>query len=258
MSQVRILAEGVPWPPSVGEFYLPGWMYPWVTKFTVLVWIAVAIVLAFFLLSYRRPKLVPSRAQWMAEWLYGFGRDSISREMIGREGLPFAPYITSLFAFILVMNLFTIVPFFQIPPTSHIAFPAILALITWVLYNWVGIHRHGFFRYLKLMTMPPAPLWLMPLLIPLEFFSNFLLRPFTLSIRLFANMFAGHFILLVFTLGGFVLASSSSLFIKPISVLSFVMVILMTFLELLVAALQAYVFALLSALYVQQSLSEEH
>ena len=98
----------------------------------------------------------------------------------------------------------------------------------------------------------------LPLLIPLEFFSNFLLRPFTLSIRLFANMFAGHFILLVFTLGGFVLASSSSLFIKPISVLSFVMVILMTFLELLVAALQAYVFALLSALYVQQSLSEEH
>lgn len=258
MSQVRIVAEGVPWPPSVNEFYLPGWMYPWVTKFTVLVWVAVAVVLVFFLLSYRKPKLVPTRAQWMAEWLYGFGRDSIARDMIGREGIAFAPYITALFVFILVMNLFTLIPFAQIPPTSHIAFPAVLALMTWVLYNWVGIRRHGFFRYLKLMTMPPAPLWLMPLLIPLEFFSNFLLRPFTLSIRLFANMFAGHFILLVFTLGGFVLASSSSLFIKPISVLSFLMVILMTFLELLVAALQAYVFALLSALYVQQSLSEEH
>src|SRR5205814_3684011 len=98
----------------------------------------------------------------------------------------------------LVMHLFGVLPLLQISPNAHIAFPVVLALITWVLYNWVGIRRHGLAKYLKLMTMPPAPLWLMPLLIPLEFLSNFLLRPFTLSIRLFANMFAGHFILLVF------------------------------------------------------------
>ncbi len=258
MSQVNILAEGLPWPPSVEDFFLPGWMYPWVTKFTVLVWVAVAVILAYFLLAYRKPRLVPTRTQWIAEWLYSFGRDSISREMIGPEGLTFAPYIASLFLFILVMNIFTIVPFLQIAPTSHLAFPAILALITWVLYNWVGIRRHGLLRYLKLMTMPPAPMWLMPVLIPLEAISNFLVRPFTLSIRLFANMFAGHIILLVFTLGGFVLLNSSSIFVKPISVLSFLMVPVVTALELLVAALQAYVFALLSALYLQQSISEEH
>lgn len=256
--QVTALAKGVPWPPSVEDFYLPGWMYPWITKFTVMVWIAAAVVIVYFLLSYRNPKLVPTRRQWLAESIYGFGRDGISGEMIGHEGIRFAPYITSLFTFILVMNLMGIIPFFQIAPTAHIAFPAALAILTWVLYNYVGIRRHGFVRYFKLMTMPPAPLWLMPLLIPLEFLQNFLLRPFTLSIRLFANMFAGHFILLVFTLGGFVLGSSSALFIKPLSVVSWLMAIAITFLELLVAALQAYVFAMLTALYVQQSLAEEH
>jgi F-type H+-transporting ATPase subunit a len=256
--QASVLAKGVPWPPSVEDFYLPGWLYPWVTKFTVMVWIAVAVVIVYFLVSYRKPRLVPTKSQWVAESIYGFGRDGISREMIGHEGLPFAPYITSLFTFILVMNVFGILPFFQISPTAHIAFPAALAIITWGIYNWVGIRKHGFGRYLKLMTMPPAPLWLMPLLIPLEFMQNFILRPFTLSIRLFANMFAGHLILLVFTLGGFVLAGSSAAFIKPISVLSWLMAIAITFLELLVASLQAYVFAMLTALYIQQSLAEEH
>jgi F-type H+-transporting ATPase subunit a len=256
--QASALAGGAPWPPSVEDFYLPGLLYPWITKFTVMAWIAAALIIVYFLLSYRNPKIVPTRTQWLAESLYGFGRDGISREMIGHEGVKFGPYITSLFTFILVMNLFGILPFFQIAPTAHIAFPAILALITWLLYNWVGIKRHGFVRYFKVMTMPPAPLWLMPLLIPLEFLSNFILRPFTLSVRLFANMFAGHLILLVFTLGGFVLASSSAVFIKPLSVLSWLMAIALTFLELLVAALQAYVFAMLSALYVQLSLAEEH
>ncbi len=256
--QAIVLAEGVPWPPSIKDFYLPGWQYPWVTKFTVMVWIAVAVVILYFLLSYRNPKLVPTRRQWLAESVYGFGRNGIAGEMIGHEGVRFAPYITSLFTFILVMNLFGILPFFQISPTAHIAFPAALAILTWVLYNWVGIKRHGFWHYLKLMTMPPAPWWLMPLMMPLEFLQNFILRPFTLSIRLFANMFAGHFILLVFTLGGFVLAGSSVGFVKPLSVFSWLMAIAITFLELLVAALQAYVFAMLTALYIQQSLVEEH
>jgi F-type H+-transporting ATPase subunit a len=88
--------------------------------------------------------------------------------------------------------------------------------------------------------------------------STFLLRPFTLALRLFANMFAGHVILLVFTLGGFVLLGSQSLFIKPISLLSWAMAIALTFFELLVAVLQAYVFALLTASYVQGALAEEH
>jgi F-type H+-transporting ATPase subunit a len=257
--QASVLAKGVPWPPSVDDFYLPGWFYPWITKFTVMVWIAVAVVLVFFLLAYRSPKIVPTRTQWLAEEIYAFGRNGIGHDVIGSEGIRFAPYITSLLCFIAVMNVFGILPFFQISPSAHIAFPAALALISWVLYIWVGIRKHGFVGYFKLTTVPSgAPGWLLPLLIPLEFLSNILIRPFALAVRLFANLFAGHFILLVFTLGGFVLLGSSSAFIKPISVLSWAMAIVITFLELLVALLQAYVFAILNAVYLQSSLATEH
>jgi F-type H+-transporting ATPase subunit a len=179
--------------------------------------------------------------------------------VIGEEGVKFAPYLTSLLTFIGVMNVFGILPFFQVSPSAHIAFPAALALISWVLYITVGIRKHGFLGYLKVTLVPSgAPVLLMPLLVPLEFFSNILIRPFALAVRLFANLFAGHFILLVFTLGGFVLLGSSAAFIKPISVLSWVMAILLTFLELLVALLQAYVFAILNAVYLQSSLAAEH
>jgi F-type H+-transporting ATPase subunit a len=257
--QSSVLAGGVHWPPSVDDFYLPGYFYPWITKFTVMVWIAVALILIFFLVSYRKPKLVPSKAQWIAESVYGFGRNGIAGDVIGPEGIRFAPYIVTLLSFVGVMNLFAIVPFFQVAPTAHIGFPAALALISWVLYIYVGMRKHGPLRYLRLMTMPSgAPLWLMPILIPLEFLSNFIVRPFTLAVRLFANLFAGHFILLVFTLGGFVLLNSSTLAIKPISVVSWAMDIVLTFLELLVALLQAYVFAILNAVYLQTSLTEEH
>jgi F-type H+-transporting ATPase subunit a len=252
------LAEGVPWPPSVDDFYLGGALYPWITKFTVMVWIAVAAVIVFFLVSYRKPQLVPSRKQWLAESVYGFNRDSIAGDVIGPEGIRFAPYLTTIFSFVLVMNLMGIIPFFQISPSAHIGFPAALALISWVLYNVVGIRKHGFVGYFKVLTIPPAPVWLLPLVIPLEFLSNFILRPITLSIRLFANMFAGHFILLVFTLGGFVLASSSAIFIKPLSIVSWLMVIVITFLEVLVAGLQAYVFSILNAVYLQGVLADEH
>jgi F-type H+-transporting ATPase subunit a len=257
--QTSVLAKGVPWPPSVDDFYLPGWFYPWITKFTVMVWIALAIVLVFFLLAYRKPKLVPTKTQWLAEEIYAFGRNGISGDVIGHEdGVRFAPYITSLLAFIGVMNVFGILPFFQVSPSAHIAFPAALAIISWVLYIAVGIRKHGFLGYLKLTTVPAgAPGWLLPLLIPLEFLSNILVRPFALAVRLFANLFAGHFVLLVFTLGGFVLLSANTWY-APISVLSWVMTIVLTFLELLVALLQAYVFAILNAVYLQSSLAEEH
>jgi F-type H+-transporting ATPase subunit a len=246
----------------VHDFYLPslvGGAYPWLTKFTLMVWLAVALIIVFFLLAYRNPKLVPTRAQWLAESIYGFGRDTVAREVIGAEGLRFAPYLATLFVFVLVTNVFGIIPFLQISPNAHIAFPAMLAFISWVLYLYLGVRKHGLWGYIKFVTVIPGVPWPMLFLVaPLEFFTTILLRPFTLSLRLFANMFAGHVVLLVFTLGGFVLANSSAVFIKPISVLSWAMAILLTFFELLIAALQAYVFALLTASYVQGSLAEDH
>jgi F-type H+-transporting ATPase subunit a len=259
--QLSLLAQDTPhwWPPKVGDFFLPGFAYPWVTKFTVMVWIAVAIVLVFFVAGYRKPKVVPGRWQWLTESVYSFGRDGIGQDIIGPDGVRFAPYLVSLLSFIAVMNIFGILPFFQIAPTAHIAIPVALALVSYVLYISVGIQRHGLLKFLKMMAVPPgAPWYMLPLLVPLELLQNFVTQPFTLSVRLFANMFAGHFILLVFTLGGFLLLNAGPVFIKPLSIIAWLLTIAVTFLELLVAVLQAYVFAILNAVYLQRSLAEEH
>jgi F-type H+-transporting ATPase subunit a len=247
------------WPPSVNDFYLPGWFYPWITKFTVLVWIAVAVIIIFFLTAYRKPQIVPTKKQWIAESIYGFARNNVAVEMIGHEGLRFAPYLATLFSFLLVTNIFSIVPLIQVSPNAHIAFPAVLAFISWIMFMYVGARKHGVGKYIKMSLVPPGvPGYMLPLIVPLEFLSTFILRPFTLALRLFANMFAGHVILLVFTLGGFVLLDSSQWFIKPISVVSWAMAIALTFFEALIAVLQAYVFILLTSSYIQGSLAEEH
>jgi F-type H+-transporting ATPase subunit a len=253
----RFLAD-VPFPPGVEDFYPPAVAGPWITKFTIFIWITVALIILFFLYTYRSPKLVPTKSQWLAESAYGFVREGIAKDLIGHEGVRFAPYLTALFLFVLVNNLWGLVPGVQMSPNSHIAFPAFLAVITYVLFNYVGIRKHGFVNYLKTQLLPPAPWPLYFILVPLEFLSTFIFRPITLSVRLFANMFAGHIILLVFTLGGFALLTVDNVFIKAIAPVSWAFAIAMTLFEVLVALLQAYVFALLTAVYLQTSLADEH
>ena len=261
--QEIVLAQGeAAFPPGVGDFYLPsilpwGGESLWFTKVTALIWIAAALIIVFFLATYRNPQLVPTKKQWFAESVYGFVRNNIAVDMIGHAGVRFAPYLTTLFCFILLNNLWGIVPGVQISPNSHIAFPAGLAVVSWVMFVYVGIRQHGFAKYVKLSLVPPAPWFILPLLIPIEFASTFLFRPFTLAVRLFANMFAGHMILLVFTLGGFAMFNANAL-LAPVSVLSWVMAVALTFLEALVIVLQAYVFTVLTASYVQGSLAEAH
>lgn len=264
IGQAIALRSDVPFPPTVEDFYLPS-ILPWgehnnywVTKVTVLVWLAAAAIIVYFLLSYRKPQLVPTKKQWIAESIYGFVRNNVAVDMLGHRGVAFAPYLTTLFCFILLTNFFSIVPLAQISPNSHIAFPVIFAVISYVMFIYVGIRHHGFVKFFKNALIPPAPWFILPLLIPIEFFSTFIVRPVTLALRLFANMFAGHMILLVFTLGGFVLLNSETLFIKPASVISWAMSLALTFLELLVIVLQAYVFVVLTASYVQGALADEH
>jgi F-type H+-transporting ATPase subunit a len=259
---VRILAAGPDdWAPTVEDFYLPSFikgLYPWATKFTLLVWIAVALVLIFFLVAYREPKMVPTRGQWLAESIYGFTRENIAKEMIGAEGVRFAPYLTSLLCFILLTNVFGLIPGIQMSPNSHIAFPIVLAIVSYVMFIYIGVRKHGFGGYFKHALIPPAPWFVLPILIPIEFFSTFIVRPFTLALRLFANLFAGHIILLVFTLGGFALLGAQTLFIRPLSVVSWALAIALYFLEVLVALLQAYVFVVLTSSYIQGAMAEEH
>ncbi|MEV4512524.1 F0F1 ATP synthase subunit A [Dactylosporangium sp. NPDC049525] len=254
-----VLAE-TPFPPSVDDIFPPSlWeAAPWLTKFSLFLWLAVAVVLVYFLVSYRSPKIVPTKKQWLAESIYGFVREGVAKDVIGHHGLKFAPYLASLFCFILVGNVFSIVPFIQVSPNAHIAFPAVLAICTYVLYLYQGFKKHGFAGYIKHAVYLPAPWYMQFLLIPIEALQAFILQPVTLALRLFANMFAGHMLLLVFTLGGFALLNAESFFLKPISLVSWAMTIALTFFELLIAALQAYVFVLLTANYLAGTLAEEH
>ncbi len=259
--QVGLVAEGIPFPPKVEDFYLPAILegaYPWLTKFTILVMVAAVVLIGYFLWAYRGPALVPTKRQWIAESIYGFIRNSIAKDMIGHEGVAFAPYLATLFSFVLLTNLFGIIPGIQISPNSHIAFPLVLAVVSYTLFIASGVRKHGFGKYFKHALLPPAPWYILPLLVPIEAFSTFIVRPVTLALRLFANMFAGHMILLVFTLGGFALLNADSLFVKPISLLSWLMAVALTFLEVIVAILQAYVFVVLTASYLQGALAEEH
>jgi F-type H+-transporting ATPase subunit a len=261
LSAGQLASDGdVHFPPTVEEFFPPALfgLDGWLTKFTIFAWVAVGLLIIFFLMAYRKPTVVPSRMQWMAESVYGFARDSIATPMLGHEGVRFAPYFATLFSFILLTNLYAIIPGIQMSVNAHIAFPIFLAVISYVMFNYVGIRRFGLAKYLRNSLVPSAPWYILPLLIPIEFFSTFIVRPVTLSVRLFANMFAGHMILAVFALGGFALLSVESWFIKPLSVVSWVTAIALTFLEALVILLQAYVFVVLTSSYISGALAEEH
>src|SRR5205823_1327207 len=119
------------------------------TRIMLLSWIITGVIIWVMVAAVRRPQLVPSRIQWLGETAYSFVRDGIAREVIGREGIRFAPYLATLFLFILGNNVLGIVPLAQIAPTSKIAIPALLAIISWIMFNWVGIRRHGFVGYFK-------------------------------------------------------------------------------------------------------------
>jgi F-type H+-transporting ATPase subunit a len=256
---LRVLAAGPGFDsPGKDSFILPG-IVGGFTKPMAEVILSVVIVFVFFMVSGRRALLVPNRVQFAGEGVYRFVRDGIAQDTIGPEFARYVPYLTTLFSFVLVNNIFGIVPFLQFPSMSRIGFPAGLALLSWLTFNYVGIRRKGFGRYLKEVCVPPGvPAWILPLLVPLEFFQTIITRPLTLGLRLFANMFAGHLMLLVFILGGDYMLREGSGALPVLSVFSFVMGIAMTIFEALIQVLQAYIFTLLTSLYIAGALADEH
>jgi F-type H+-transporting ATPase subunit a len=255
-----ILAESGFVAPGPGDFELPPFIHgvSWATKPVLLALISIVVIVAYFTYAMRKPALVPSKGQFVAEGLYNFVRNTIARDSIGEEYKRYLPYLVALFFFVLVNNLFGLFPFTLFPTMSRVAFPMALAAIAWVVFNAIGIRRQGFIGYFKNMLLPPGvPTWVYALLAPLEFMSTVLVRPVTLSLRLFANMFAGHLLLLVFVTGGEYLLHESGP-IRIIGPLSWIFVIALSFLELLIQVLQAYIFTVLTALYIAGALSHEH
>jgi F-type H+-transporting ATPase subunit a len=240
---------------SIVKFQLFG-LHFHVTRMVTICFFAVIVISVFFLVALRKPKLVPGRMQFVAESAYGFVREQIAKDVIGPEGVRFTPYLTTLFVFILLLNFYEIVPLAQAPVTGRIAFPAFLAIISWVMFIAVGIKQQGLSGYFKESLFPPGvPKWLYPLLTPIEFLSTFVVRPFTLAVRLFANMFAGHLLVLIFFNGAIYMWSVGS-FQYAFGTVSFLVGILTTFFELLIISLQAYIFTILTAVYVSESYAE--
>lgn len=259
IAQTGILTGDTFHPPGPGEFDLPA-LFGDVTKPMVQLVLAALLVFVFFWLAIRRRAMVPSRLQFAGEEAYGWVRNSIARDIIGGHDFrPFVPYLVTLFFFILVNNLFGSIPFIQFPTLSRASMAYALAAMSWVIYNGVGIKRHGFLGYLKLQCVPAGVgAFMLPLLIPLEFFSNILVRPVTLSLRLFCNMFAGHLLMMLFATGGLFMIEHVGGVGYLAGPLAWVMAIAIAFLEILVQFLQAYVFVLLNAMYIAGALADEH
>lgn len=260
MLNLRLSGEGFT-PPSTNDFNLPSFFNnsPYFTKPIAELFLAVLVISVFFILASRKASVVPSKLQFAGESAYAFVRNAIAKDIIGHEFMRFVPFLFTLFTFILVNNIFGIVPLIQFPSMSHVSFPYVLAIFTYVVFHWIGIKKQGLGHYLKgIMFLPGVPKWSYVLLTPLEIATYFIIRPVTLSLRLFANMFAGHLLLLVFILGGEHMLLSDAFGLKILSIFGFGFGIVMTFFEFMVQILQAYIFTLLTALFIAGALADEH
>ena len=250
--------------PGTEDFYWPviGGDSNWaITRPMVVIAISVVLLAWFFVTVAGRLTVVPGKRQWVAEQAYGFVRNSIARDVIGAKDFrPYIPLLMTLFTLILFNNVMGVMPFVQFPTMSRIAFPIVLTLIVYIVYHTVAIRRkHGVIGYLKSLVPPGLPLWLRPIMFFLEVLTYFIIRPLTLALRLFGNMLAGHLMLLVFILGGeYLLIHGSSIFIQLSGILGLAFGVVMTFFELLVQFLQAFIFTLLTALYISDAVSEHH
>ncbi|GLR47018.1 F0F1 ATP synthase subunit A [Sphingomonas astaxanthinifaciens] len=223
-------------------------------------WMALTLIAVWvFMLGGMKRELVPGRWQAAVEGVTGF-ISSMMETNIGPQGRKFVPYVFSLFIFILFANMLGLLPFGLVPGvhpftvTSHLTVTAVLAIVSFAIVLVVGFARHGF-HFFSLFVPHGAPWWMLPILVPVEFVS-FMVRPFSLALRLFVAMTAGHVLLKV--LAGFVIqgVNLESLVLTPVvAIPSFALMIGISGLELLVAAIQAYVFALLTSLYLNDAVN---
>ncbi len=215
--------------------------------------ITVALIAGFLLLSTGNRALVPGRMQSLAEMSYEFVANML-RESAGTEGMRFFPFVFSIFMFVLVANLLGLIPYF-FTVTSHIVITAAMAVFIILLVIFYGFYRNGF-GFMKLFVPQGVPGYLLPLVVGIEVLS-FLSRPISLSVRLFANMLAGHITLKVFA--SFILMLGAFGFAGWLgAILPFAMTVALTALEVLVAFLQAYVFAILTCMYLNDAIHPSH
>ena len=228
-----------------------------INKVVLIYAFAVVTTLVLFWVAGRQSKLVPTGVQNVVEGSIDFIEENVVMQTIGPDGLRFIPFLLAMFFFVLLTNILEIVPFVQFPANARMAMPLFLALLVWVLYNAIGIRTQGFFGYLKSSTLPPGvPKAILPLVALIEFVSVFIVRPFSLAVRLFANMLAGHLLLVTFAvLTAALFAQNFLIVILPFS---FFMLVFLTAFEILVAVLQAFIFTILTAVYIDAAMHPDH
>jgi F-type H+-transporting ATPase subunit a len=220
----------------------------------------IVILALFFYVAMRRPKLIPRGVQNVAEIGLDFVRVNVAEEILGKkEGRRFLPVITTIFFVVLIGNLPSVIPFLNVSPNARIGMPIILAAVAYIAMIYAGVKRYGFGKFMKSsLVIPNLPPALHILVVPIEFFSTFILRPVTLTIRLMANMLAGHIILvLLFSATNFFFWQMNGWTVLSAGTLAFGLAFMLF--EMLIIFLQAYIFSLLAAVYIELSLhADEH
>ena len=247
--------------PPINEVIRWQDIFPTFNKVALIACLASIIgITIYFLASRRDPLVAPTGVRNVAESGVEFIEEQIVMQTIGRDGLGWTPFLLTIFIFVYLCNLPGIVPILQMPATARMALPLFLAILVWLTYNVVGFKHNGL-SYLTGMVWPRnVPVAMRPLVGLIEFLSNIVLRPFSLAVRLFANMLAGHMLLVTFALltDAMLFAQTQQWLLKPMSVLPFFMLLFLTVFEVLVGLLQAYIFTILTAVYIGLAAHPEH
>ena len=241
--------------PEINEVVRWVDLVPTLNKVAMIAVAATIIGSTLFIIAGRRdPLQAPRGVRNLVEITIEF-IEGIIMETMGKQGLKWTPHLLSFFIFIYLCNVPGIIPIIYMPATARMAIPLFLAVVVWVIYNGVGIKHQGI-GYLTHMLWPPGvPVFMKPLVGLIEFVSNILLRPFALAIRLFANMLAGHMLLVTFAILTDELVGSGNVFGIALSILPFGMLLFITVFEVLVGFLQAYIFTILTAVFIGASMS---
>jgi F-type H+-transporting ATPase subunit a len=254
---VTIFAEELVFPPLS---HILRWkdLFSGFNKIGVISILAALITLLIFALAGKGDPLVaPKGIKNFAESIIEFVQKNVIEPTMGHDGLSWTPFLLALFMFILLTNITGIIPTFQMPANARLAAPLFLSLMVWIVFIVVGFKHQGI-GYLKSSLFPPGvpkPLYI--LVTPIEFVSTFLVRPFSLAVRLFANMMAGHILLFTFALMMKTMLNSVP-WLKALSFLPFLMLLFLTAFEVLVAFLQAYIFSMLTGVYIGSAAHAEH
>ncbi|MCL1592908.1 MAG: F0F1 ATP synthase subunit A [Actinomycetia bacterium] len=234
-----------------------------ITRTVFLIFLAGALAIALLYFGLRKRATQPGKYQLSIEGLMTFVKDEIAVGIIGPTGIKYYPYLMALFIFILIGNVFEITPFVNFPITSRMAIPLFLSLLTWVIFVFAGFKRNGLSYLTDIIWPPGVPVFLKPLVGLIEFFSTFLVRPFSLAVRLFANLVAGHVMLTLLLSTAFIsitaMLSGEIGIVKGLFGFAWWALALAIFMfEVIVILLQAYIFTLLSAVYIDTSVNVEH